>query len=484
MKRLVFIIAFVLSAIADVHAWNIAGSNQAEIWISQPGYSLSYKEMLDLNLKGSLDNGIDIKAGIRYQQDEEVWNDSTISKGVSKKFIDLQKDGIKLRLGNYYTALGRGLIINCVNDNQVKLDREIEGGLFGGNYGEMLEMRVLAGQVFENAVRIDSSSYYGGETRLFLWDKLDIGGTYLRANASGRPKDINFNKPAEESFGGNIGARIASLELYGEYVMRHTYGMFDPTLGWIGAEDVDGKGFYSSIGWAASGIGVVVDYKDYRDMDSKVNAPPTCNREGRLLNQGADEQGLQIDITVSPLEYLELHGNYSAAEADNYGAGWEDTYFESEWEISPRWTLIAEARARTEDSLEAEVLRRKYKGGGLEAKWLYADQKALSLKIDGNKYNNLYISGPLKYNEIHAEFSLVPFGFINFYGQVEVSDKRLPEYENQKSWGRGGAAINVGQDHKLDVSFGQNKGGLVCSGGYCRYEPPFKGFKAVWLWSF
>ena len=134
--------------------------------------------------------------------------------------------------------------------------------------------------------------------------------------------------------------------------------------------------------------------------------------------------------------------------------------------------------------METEVVRRKYKGGGVECKWLYDNQKALTLRVDGDKYNNLYVSGPLQFNEIRTELSWVPFGFINLYGQMEVSDKRLPEYENQQRWGRAGATINIGQAQKLDMSIGQNKGGLVCSGGYCRYEPPFKGFKAVWLWGF
>ena len=345
MKKIVFIIMAVVLIVPNLYAWNFAGSNQTEMWI-QPGYSLSYKEILDMNLKGTIDNGLEIKAGLRYLQDDEIWNDSTVFKGISKKFLELQKDGMKLRLGNYYAALGRGIILNCVNDNLVKLDRELEGGLFNGGYNELLEIKALAGQVFENTSRIDSRSYYGGEIKLTPLGILDIGGAYLRANASDRPKDINYNKPAEESFGGNIGLRISALEIYSEYDVRHTYGMLDPTLGWIGADDVKGKGFYSSIGWAVSGIGVVVDYKDYKNMNSLINAPPTCNRDGRLLNQAADEQGVQVDFTISPWESIEMHGNYSTAETDNSGSNWEDTYFDGRWEISAKWVIRAEARAR------------------------------------------------------------------------------------------------------------------------------------------
>jgi len=484
MSTKIIILLAALSLAAEAWAWNLNGNNQADFWLSQPGYSLSYREVLDLNLKGRLTNDLGIAGGIRYQQDEEVWADTATFRGLSKKYLLLQSDQVSLWLGNYYAVLGRGLILNCVNDDRVRLDRDLDGGYLKTGYRDWLEIKGLTGRVQENTARINASTYLGGQAMVSPWETVDIGGIYLRANSSDRTSDVNYNKPAEESFGGALGLRLWEVEYYGEYARRHTYGMLDPALGWIGTDDQGGKGFYSSIGWTTDGIGLVLDIKDYRNMNSLVNAPPACNRDGRLLNSAADEQGLQVDFTVSPWEFIEMHGNYSRAETDNSGSNWEDTYFEGRWEMSPKWVIRAEARARTEDSLETEIIRRKYKGGGAECKWLYRDQKALTVRVDADKFNNLYIYGPLRYNEIRTGLSWVPFGFIIIYAEMEVSDQRLPEYENQSRWGRAGAVINLGPDQKLEVSAGQNKGGLVCSGGYCRYEPPFKGFKTTWIWSF
>jgi hypothetical protein len=484
MRTKIIILLAAWSLAAEAWAWSLNGNNQADFWLSQPGYSLSYREVLDINLKGRLTNDLGIAGGIRYQQDEEVWADTATFRGISKKYLLLQSDQMSLKLGNYYAVLGRGLILNCVNDERVKLDRDIDGGYLKTGYGDWLEIKGLTGRAQENTARINASTYLGGQAMVSPWETVDIGGIYLRANSSDRTSDVNYNKPTEESFGGALGLRLWGVDYYGEYARRHTYGMLDPALGWIGTDDQGGKGFYSSIGWAADGIGAVLDIKDYRNMNSLVNAPPACNREGRLLNSAADEHGLQVDVTVSPWEFMEMHGNYSLAEADDRGSLWEDAYLDIRWELNGRWTVSAEARARIEDSLETEVIRRKYKGGGVEGKWRYGDRRALILRLDADKFNNLYIQGPLRYNEIRTGLSWVPSGFVNLYAEMEISDQRLPEYENQSRWGRAGAVINLGPGQKLEVSAGQNKGGLVCSGGYCRYEPPFKGFKTTWIWNF
>ena len=58
MRKILFVIMTVSLFGLNAQAWNLSGSNQAEMWISQPGYSLSYKEMLDINLKGDINNGL------------------------------------------------------------------------------------------------------------------------------------------------------------------------------------------------------------------------------------------------------------------------------------------------------------------------------------------------------------------------------------------------------------------------------------------
>jgi len=484
MMKKILIATALFALCGQAGAWDFKGNNRADFWLSQPGYSLAYKEVLDLSLRGSLKNDIGLSAGIRYTQDEELWNDTTTYRGVSKKFVEISRGDLSLQLGNYYASLGRGLILNCLNDERVKLDRDMEGGCLKTSYGGLLEGKGVIGRAFENTTPLNGGTLLGGQVVFNPWEIVDIGGIYLRTNASDRTDDVNYNKPAQESFGGTLGWRLSDFEYYGEYAQRHTYGILDPTLGWVGIEDEAGKGFYSSLSWAVSGIGMTLDYKDYKGMNSPVNAPPPCNREGRLLNQGYDEQGYQFDIMASPIERIEVHFNYSKADADLNGAGWEDTFAESRWQLSRRWSMQAEARARTEDSLESEVIVRKYKGAGAGVKWVYGERRSLELKLDGDRFRNRYLSGPLEFSELRAQASWRPAGWISLYGGIEYSDKRQPEYDNQERWGRAGAVIEIGKDQKVEISAGQDKGGLVCSGGFCRYEPPFRGIKTSWAWVF
>ncbi len=64
------------------------------------------------------------------------------------------------------------------------------------------------------------------------------------------------------------------------------------------------------------------------------------------------------------------------------------------------------------------------------------NQKALT-RVDGDKFNNLYVS---RENFDTKPINLCTVGSSTFT-EMEVSDKRLPEYENQQRWGRAGTPL-------------------------------------------
>lgn len=485
MRKVLIYLVMAAVLASGSSALDLSGNNNAGFWLSQPGYALAYREAIDLTAKGKLERGYRLTLGLRYLQDQEIWDDSTTSDGISKRYLELENGTVDLRVGNYYATLGRGLVLNCIEDRRIKIDRELDGGYLRLDAGKGVQLKGIAGKAFENSVRLDNRSYAGGEIRYEPLDLANLGGLYLRANASGDPGDPNYNSLAEESYGGYAGMVLGSADLYGEYIQRHTYGMQDPTLGWIGTDDAAGKGFYASGSWTSSGFGLFLDYKDYKALNGSVNAPPACNRDGRLLNMGADEQGGQADVTLSLIPSLELNGNYSRAWSDKGGAKWDDLFFQGKWSYDQSWTLLGEGRFRIEDSLETEVVRRKYHGAGIGIKWTSKENRqALDGRLDVDEYANIYFTGPLWFRVTRVELTWVVWRNASLYFGWEYSDHRLPEYDNQQKWGRAGLTLNLGQDQKLDISAGQYKGGLVCSGGFCRYEPPFKGIKTSWLWSF
>lgn len=504
MRKMLLTLAL-MAAVSAAAAWDLSGNNQAVLWISQNGSdslynTLHYKEACDLRINGSLKQGIKAEIGLGFLSDQETWDDDQLFSGFSKRYLQLKTGMLSVRIGTYHAVLGRGLVLNCANEQAAKTDRYLDGAMAGASWEDWGEARLLLGRIKENTRELDTSkTYLGTELKLTRLSTLMPGLAYLRANADGQGTDPSLGKPVEEHYSGSLSGTLGPVEYYCEYGGRRTYGRLSPTAGWIGSDDLNGHAFYGSLSASFSGLGVLLDLKRYRDFDAAVNAPPPCNREGRLLNNGRDERGLQLDLTATPWAHLELHGNISAAgnteEADSVAADdgtvyageqkWSDILVEGKWEHSPGLTFSGEARSRREDNLQPDIIVKKYQGASAGLVWRYGGAGSLAVKAGGDRYHNIYLEQKLDYDQALVELGWVPYQSINVFCSAELADKVVSEYDGQKSWGELGCTIDL--DHgrqQLKLTAGRTKGGLVCSGGFCRWEPSFKGFKAVWDWKF
>ena len=473
-------------AAAPAAGWDVSGSNRASLWAAtEHGTGLAYLDRFDLRAAGDLPGGLSVDLGLRYLADQEQWDDPTIMHGIAKRYAAVRRKEVSARIGTYHAALGRGLLLNCVDEPRVKVDRDLDGLLVDAAWGGLLEGRLLTGQARQNSRPLDTTrTFSGGQVRLTPVPFLAVGAGYLRANAGGRLSDPSFGQPVEETFGPNLALSLGPVDLYGEYARRHRYGYLDPSLGWVGMDDPKGDGLYGSASLALAGLGLVAEGKRYRRLASAVNAPPACNRDGRLIGDGDDEYGFGIDGTSAPLVGLELHGNYSWARDSAGLRRWEDNFAELRWDAARTVVLTAEARARTEQWLQPDIPLKKYKGATLGATWRYRPGRSAGAAFGADIFDNAYLDGPLAYRELHGEIVWAPLPWAGLSLSADRADKRLSEYDDQRDWGRAAVRIQPADNQTLNLSFGKSKGGLVCSNGFCRYEPSFKGFKADWEWRF
>ena len=485
MKKMLAAI-LLLAAFKAAPGVEFTGTERAYLWDAQPGQALSYKNILDLHLAGSLKSGWELETGVRLLFDQESWQDTVLYGGLSRKFLSVKNENMNLTAGNFYSTLGRGLSLSCVADEKVKIDRDIEGLQVRSSWGDWLEAKALAGRIRENLNWIDSArSYAGTEIKLMPLNSLALGGIYLRANAGKKTSDPSFGKAAEEDYGGHLSWAWAPADLYAEYLARRTYGTYDATWGWIGTEDVNGHALYAAGSLNLSGLSLALDLKNYRDFDNQLNAPPACNREGRLLNAGYDEQGGQLEITATPWEGLELAANYSQARSSRLSQKWRDAYFEGRWKAGEDLDLSLELADRREEKLQPDIKQKFYQGGKAGGVWRYDGRRSLALKAGADLYDNYYFSSGLKYTEYSLDLSWNVGQDIQIYGSGSLASQKVPEYQDQDRWGEAGVSYQWDQGRqKLTASAGQSKGGLVCSGGFCRYEPSFRGMKASYQLSF
>jgi hypothetical protein len=164
---------------------------------------------------------------------------------------------------------------------------------------------------------------------------------------------------------------------------------------------------------------------------------------------------------------------------------WLDLFGELRWETSPRLSVNAEGFFRREDNLQSDIVVKRCEGATMGFVWKYAGSRTLSLKAGGNQFSNVYLTQDLHYSELLTELGWAPTSWLNIFASGDFADKRVSEFDNQRSWGEVGTTIDLDDGRqRLRLSAGQTKGGLVCAGGFCRWEPAFRGVKLVWDWRF
>jgi hypothetical protein len=204
MKRMIMFPALLL-LVVTARAWDFSGSNRMTLWSSQPGSKISYKENCDLRLTGTIKKDVGIEAGLRFLADQETWDDQPLFTGFSKRYLQIKAGNVAARIGSYYAALGRGLVLNCANEQTAKIDRDMEGALVTAWRDDLGEARLLLGRIRENTRELDTSkTYLGGEVKLSRFTPATLGLTYLRANAGGPSSDPSFGKPVEELYSGSL----------------------------------------------------------------------------------------------------------------------------------------------------------------------------------------------------------------------------------------------------------------------------------------
>ncbi|MEO0226381.1 MAG: hypothetical protein ABIL05_05465, partial [candidate division WOR-3 bacterium] len=96
----------------------------------------------------------------------------------------------------------------------------------------------------------------------------------------------------------------------------------------------------------------------------------------------------------------------------------------------------------------------------------------------GGEFN--WISArPYEYTEWAAYVGLSRSQLISLTFRYEQRSKKIPYLGDEKRWMTLELVWDITETHNLRIKAGNEKGGLICSGGVCRWERPFDGIKAV-----
>lgn len=431
---------------------------------------------------------------------------------LSQRYIEWQSGAINVRLGNFYTTLGRGMVMRAFELPNVVFEqrelrrrygyyRDIDGVLAQGTW-KNFEFTALYGQPLDERVPPDGESdrhqgiVQGGQVRVRPTSWVNVGHAYLRANVPHAPLQQNemnslFIEFNASSVLRNAGLQRSTLKLYGEHARSNSQ-----MRNFFSFSDDDPHATYLNLTFSVNKLGLSAEYKDYKQFENGINLPPIVYMEHSyyLLNRvthemlAENEQGYQFELTyrVNPSVYL--LGNMSYARNE---------FFKSEYEFFDR---MLEATVTVSDRLSGKgfvnVAKDELRGD--------LDRKTAGMNLDWQAWDRYALSFDVQHQWIDRGFeSTITETFENSYAALTVSsspvvslsavverstdsgetdDPTTPEIETDPQyWFNLSGSIQINFNHELVFFYGKRRGGLACTSGTCYEVLPFEGLELRWV---
>ncbi len=410
-----------------------------------------------------------------YQLSRPTYNPAGVSipeSEIKHRYAALDRENLHLRVGHFYSTLGRGLALRSFEDSDLEHDAVLDG--FLGEYSfSGADVAVLAGTVDEplSETRYRRHNIRALRASRSVTSWLDIAGSVVE-RASSKEDDnptvtMNLGRSDDLLLGGEVNAWLGPVSLAAEYVGRQGDD------GELDIDNVEGHATYAAatveLPWAT----VFGEYKDYERFQHFLVSPPTAVREHlwTLMNRTTyepkldDERGYLIQATMPLGESVEVLGG--ASEARNHDAD------------LMHWEMFGQADAWVgETSLSAgAALSREYELGkfiehrtaGAEVIVPLPSGQPLELQVQVGETTDITETVSVDYL---LSMTVYTASGITFASVVEGTDD---ESEERSVWAMFEVKSLLTDDLELGVSLGSERGGLKCSGGVCRVEPEFAG---------
>lgn len=363
--------------------------------------------------------------------------------------------------GTFSQILGKGMVLSGIEQRDVDVDNEIEGfrlSYTGQHYGAL-------GFIGSHKLptEIGAKNVYGGRVEVKPWDWFTVGGnafTYkpIKKGVGGNPNLRIEN----EAYSIDTALKFKAISAYAEY-MR---------MDWPAADD--GRGIYGNISLSLPGFGLSYEYKDYWQIDGAFSAPPPVRYDPEHANADTkDEKGYGFVLTVTPFKGNSslIEASYAQANIRGNGFGMTEflTAYHSPTEKDFSWLI---QRLYHNDQFLKE---RNYHG---EASYAWNDFFTTQLAVElRNKDEGM---GSHDEQEVSLDF-----GYGGWLTLVLTQERAERGFNTDvQRWNIAELKLQQSGKHELSIAYGKRRAGFVCSGGICRLEPEFDGWKLEYRFFF
>lgn len=447
-----------------------------------------------------------------------------VFRGIKRRYAEVTVDDFMVRAGHSSRLFGRGLSLNLFEDRGLAYDTWMDGAMLVYD-GNNIRATALAGRVeYWDSIVVARTEIYdlrAANLEVSPFDWVTLGGSFVMTD--GKIPGPNEERLLEAEIPHIYGSlRIGDIEVYAAWADKRTTVLTDTMTS-------RGAGIYGAISWTGDGVGLALDYKDYR-FDPRgpferndptratrmlpIQNPPIVLREHtwffltRALHQVNfdDEVGLQLEGFLSIGRGTTVTANASLSSEHDFYEFNPNTFVFTKKErerdylpstdpgLSPYWELLLEGEHYfgSRGLLRLAAAHRQYTlavvspGGtnhlirstvipGLIQIPLFSRLTA-TVQVEHERVSDNYnVAREEYYNQLFAlNLSWAPA--FTFGGRIEFTTNPS-DLSGRDQWFALDLGYRIGGKHTLVLTFGQQRGGQICVNGVCRYIQPFSGVR-------
>ena len=488
--------------------------SSADSWLS-----LNYSRSgLDLGLRFDMFNNSDIFSGGLSEAN---------GVGIGMWYIRKRIEKLTMQAGYIYDQFGSGTTFRAYENRGLAIDNPLVGMRLEYDLTNNFSLKAIAGKQKDYRAFVDADRRFvnvfpsfikgiNAEGFFPIGDKITIspGVSLVNRTIDKESMDIIANEinkqdlasrfyPKYNTFAYSAYStiRISDFSFYLEYA-----GKSEDVLRAINTQlyASGGQIFFGSASYSRKGFGINVQAKKTENFDFRTTPletlnnglvhflpPQTRQNSLRLLTrynhntQLLDEFGYQVDVTFKPKKGLTFTANYSSVENENEQL-FRESYIDCEVRIpKKKWKVLAGLQMVDynqkiyEEKPEADNVNTL--SPFTEFTWKFDRKKSLRVELQYMMTKRDYkLFGkedpkPDKEQDLGDWlYGLVEFNVAPKYS-ISVSDMynmpaKLHYYDISASY--------TNKANRFSMGYVKQVQGIICTGGVCRFENAFSGFKA------
>ena len=421
---------------------------------------------------------------------------------LASKYIRWSSERLSIHLGDIYDQFGNGLIFRSYEDRNLGFNNSLEGIQLAYSFTDWLSLRGMYGRPRLYTDYLDSW-VRGADLNLsisgiFGWKQLllDLEGAFVS-----RYEDLGTDLNNVNLFSASANFAWKGLTLKGEYALKsQDFAAFSEAEAHRGAA-IYAEAIYSRKAFSGSATFRIIDHMGTMlslqgtGTGNTLNYLPSLTRQYHYMLPNLNPY--QVNVVGEAAGQLDLF--YTLRSKSSRSKYWVfHANASTAWTISGKQSADGLKRMMWGDvNADAEC----HWGRNLKTTFLYSRQQwnpSLGY-VDGDYVSNIFVADvQYKFSRRHAlrgemqylqskdyegdwvagllEMTIAPHWNIYVSDMYNAGLTHQHYYTAGASWSKGAT--------RIQLSYGRNRAGYVCSGGVCRYTPAYTGLNLMLTSSF